>query len=160
VKQTRDEGRNPIHIAALHGNVLATQTFVSLDAQTHGDPKQRALNAIDNYHQSPLEIAVNSTLPNAAQVAQILIEGDANLTPKHAKHGLLQQAVSSGDPAVVKVIVDVLRNDGIPYQKDKSGRTPLAVFRKKLRGAKESTEQQDRTQAIENILKQYKTPSN
>jgi hypothetical protein len=160
LKQEAGDGRNPIHIAALYGNLPATRAFVSFDKQTHEYPKERALNAINGNHQSPLEVAVDSRMPHAAQVADILIAGDANLTPKRAKHGLLQEAVRSGDPALVEVVVNASREHRIPYRKDKSGDTPLAALRETARGAKEGSDQQKATKQIEAILESYKGTNN
>lgn len=157
VKQTASDGRNPIHIAALHGNAPAIEALVDLDKQTAKHSNKMALNAANGDHQSPLEIAVDSRAAKAAQVAEILIAGGANLVPKRTKHGVLQQAVRSGDPALVEVLAKASHGNGIRYGKDKRGETPLAALRALSRGVGRTTNlPKEETMKIHGILEAYK----
>jgi len=160
VGQMAPDGRNPFHVAALHGNLGAIQAFVKSDQNADPKLKKRPLNAVTKGGQSPLEIAVRSGKPGAALIVEELASSGAILVSKDRKHGLLQRAVRSGDPAVVEAMAYALTNSGVRYGKDKSGETPQAARRAWLKSlGSRAAQHAPASLEIDKILDSYKAES-
>ena len=109
LSQTDNEGRNPIHVAATHGDVAAMTAFIARDVATHPDePKKRALNAKANDGRTPLKYAVTGGLKTAPQVTQLLILGGARVSTAAKKQRMVQRAKKVGNDALVEVVVGAL----------------------------------------------------
>jgi hypothetical protein len=154
VTQKGDQGRNPIHTAALYGCKEAIEIFADHDKALANEYRHSALNAEDLGRYTPLE-TVLVCAPNGTQydAAKPLIDAGADLKQRHRIAGPVQNAVVSGDVRLVREVVALASRKGIPYGKDKTGQTPLKTLRLLQNIASSDRE------AIKAELRAYKKPA-
>ena len=111
--QDRDEdGRTPLHIAALYDASAVAEVLLRHEAD---------VNAGDGYGRTPLHIAA---LYDASAVAEVLLrhEADVNAKDRHGQTPPLHYAAEKNASAVAEVLIQ----HGADVQaKDEDGRTPL-----------------------------------
>jgi hypothetical protein len=105
VSKTDHEGRNPIHVAATHGNAQAINAFIARDVAAHpDDPKKRALNAKTKDGRTALKNAVTCGLKTAPVITQALIDGGARLATSAKKQRMVRRAEESGNDELKQVV--------------------------------------------------------
>jgi hypothetical protein len=157
IAQKGDQGRNPIHVAALHGNAKALGEFAKHDIAQAERPEQRALNAVARDNCTPLECVFLHAPQNGVDAAKALLEAGADLSPRANAHGPIQLAVKSFRPDLVAFATTESLKREILYGKDGKGHTPHQARRDWLKDVRRRGDAKH--DAIKGHLTSYKQAS-
>jgi hypothetical protein len=157
ITQKGDQGRNPIHVAALHGNIEALEGFAKHDEAHTKWPQERALSAVAGDNCTPMECVFIHAPGNGMKAAEALLQAGADLAPRANAHGPIQLAVKSFRPDLVAFATTESLKRGILYAKDGKGRTPHQARRDWLKDARRNGDLN--YDAIKGHLESYKAAS-
>jgi hypothetical protein len=157
IEQKGDQGRNPVHVAAIDGNVKALEQFAKCEEVNTAGSKERAFNAVAEDNHTPLECVFVLTPEDAVNTAKALLDAGADLKPRKNADGPIQLAVKSFRPDLVAFATSQSLERGILYDKDGKGRTPHRVRRDALKDARRRGDPS--YNAIKALLAKYKEAS-